>query len=88
MATAVSFPLNYLREEEVVPAHRQVVIRAHSGLGIAFRGTIPTFKLDEKSTYRVKYVVKMRPRRFNEVANHFMRVAKPIDWPVDEADVD
>lgn len=33
-------------------------------------------------------VVELRPRHFEETACHFLRVATPVKWPVDEPDID
>jgi len=33
-------------------------------------------------------VVELKPRHFTETAQHFLRVATPITWPLDEADID
>ena len=33
-------------------------------------------------------VVELKPRRFSETAEHFLRVATPVEWPLDEADID
>lgn len=33
-------------------------------------------------------VVELKPRRFSETAEHFLRVATPIEWPLDEVDID
>lgn len=33
-------------------------------------------------------VVELRPRDFSETAGHFLSIAKPVEWPIDEADID
>ncbi len=33
-------------------------------------------------------VIELTPRTFSETAVHFMKVAKPVEWPIDEADID
>lgn len=33
-------------------------------------------------------VVELKPRNFTETAAHFLSIARPIDWPSDEADID
>ena len=33
-------------------------------------------------------VVELKPRTFTETAAHFLSVAQPVDWPLDEADID
>jgi len=40
------------------------------------------------SSQRRGIVVELRPRTFTETAAHFGAVAKKIDWPLDEPDVD
>jgi hypothetical protein len=33
-------------------------------------------------------VVELKPRTFNETAAHFASIAKSVDWPLDEPDID
>jgi hypothetical protein len=33
-------------------------------------------------------VVELKPRQFSETAEHFLRVAMPVEWSHDEADID
>jgi hypothetical protein len=33
-------------------------------------------------------VVELKRRHFSETADHFLRVATPVEWPLDEADID
>jgi hypothetical protein len=33
-------------------------------------------------------VVELRPRNFTETAAHFLSIAKPVQWPIDEPDID
>jgi hypothetical protein len=33
-------------------------------------------------------VVELKPRHFSETADHFLRVATPVEWPLDEVDID
>jgi hypothetical protein len=34
-------------------------------------------------------VVELKPRTFSETAAHFLSIAQPVEWPVDdEADID
>jgi len=33
-------------------------------------------------------VVELKPRNFTETAAHFLSIAKPVEWPTDEPDID
>lgn len=33
-------------------------------------------------------IVELKPRNFAETAAHFLSIAKPVEWPADEADID
>lgn len=33
-------------------------------------------------------VVELKPRNFTETAAHFLSIAKRVEWPTDEADID
>jgi hypothetical protein len=33
-------------------------------------------------------IVELKPRNFAETAAHFLSIAKPVEWPIDEADID
>ncbi len=33
-------------------------------------------------------IVELKPRNFTETAAHFLSISKPVEWPVDEPDID
>ncbi len=33
-------------------------------------------------------IVVLRPRTFEETAKHFLKIARPVDWPVEDPDED
>lgn len=45
------------------------------------------FEREALSRRRV-HVVPMKPRTFTEIADHFAKVTRPIEWKNDEADID
>lgn len=38
--------------------------------------------------YKRVYKAKIQPRKFTEIADHFTRVTKSIEWPEDESDIE
>lgn len=85
MGALTSFPLEYL--QDAIPAPRRVVVRTFKA-GIASRVGLVTFKRSGEHTHHVRYTVRIQPKRFSELADHFTRVTRQIDWPVDEPDVE
>jgi len=33
-------------------------------------------------------IVSLKPRKFGEAGRHFLKVARPVEWLIDEPDVD
>lgn len=87
MGAVALFPLNYLREEEAIPSPRKVVVHTYAA-DIATRVKLVIFKPTDEKTHHVKYVLRIQPRNFAEVAGHFAKVTKPINWLTDEPDVE
>ncbi len=85
MGAVASFPLDYLRKEDAIPAPRRVAVRTFTA-GIASCVDLVTFRRSRERTF--KYSVRIQPNTFSEVADHFIKVTRPIDWPVDEPDVE
>ena len=59
-----------------VDRQRRLVAEAVAGVAV------------QLSTRSRGVVVELKPRHFSETAEHFLRVATPIDWPTDEPDID
>lgn len=84
MVTVASLPLRY----PSLVANSTVVIPGRMEAAIATRVTLPAFKEITEPIRRVKYMVAIKPRKFGEAAEHLVKVARPIEWPTDEPDVE
>jgi len=91
MGAVASYPIKYQfeRRQNVNPASAKVSVCNHVNLAIAARLTVPTFQRSaEKNGAKGVVYVRLKPRTFGEVADHFLKVTKPIQWPIDEPDVE
>lgn len=79
------FQLDYVRG--VSPARRRVVVE-RCATDIASRVELVNFIRSSENSEHITYTISLRPRKFNEIADHFTRVTRRVDWPVDEADVE
>jgi hypothetical protein len=86
MGVAASLPVSVFLG--VTPANATVTVPVYEDTGIAQRVILPTFRETEQPVQRMRYFVRMEPRRFGDAAKHLVRITRPIEWPVDEPDVE
>ena len=87
MVAIASLPVR-LRQGEQTPANSIVIVVDSREAGIASRVILPTFKEAEELPRETKYVVRMEPRKFGRAARNLLKLTRPIEWPVDEPDVE
>jgi hypothetical protein len=90
MGLQLSLPRKYyIGDEEVIPASQTVIACGHGcAAGMASRVPIFNFRLIENSTKPLRYYVKIQPLTVSQIASHFEKIAKSVDWPLDEADIE
>jgi hypothetical protein len=86
-AVTLSLPAKYFCDDETaIPASRTFSVPTCIS-DAAKNVEIVTFELVECEP-KAKHVVKMRPMTFAQIADHFSKVHTPIDWPLDEEDIE
>jgi hypothetical protein len=84
MGAVASFKLD---REIATPAQRRVLVPTCRE-DIASRVQVVGFQTSTERVHRITYTVRLKPRTFTEIADHFSRVTQRLEWPVDEADIE